>query len=167
MECCTFYIGCFFWDLDVWYMEWYGMWIFAHLQGDPVTLHYSSSIRMQKCISIELERADMMMQHALCRLNLQAVVYDREQRGNVPSVSSLSEMPCFFTCIFERQVASLQWLQWNLQLCDFLILLDTNNSPLKMDGWKTILSYWVSAYFQVRTVNFRDDLIPSNNQWLC
>ena len=24
----------------------------------------------------------------------------------------------------------------------------TNSSPLQMDGWNTILSYWVSAYFQ-------------------
>ena len=30
-------------------------------------------------------------------------------------------------------------------------LPETNmTSPLKMDGWKTILSYWVSAYFQGR-----------------
>ena len=28
--------------------------------------------------------------------------------------------------------------------------------PLKMDGWNTILSYWVSAYFQVQTVSFRE-----------
>ena len=27
-------------------------------------------------------------------------------------------------------------------------LPETNSSPLKMDGWNTILSYWVSAYFQ-------------------
>ena len=26
--------------------------------------------------------------------------------------------------------------------------LKTNSSPLKMDGWKMILSFWVSAYFQ-------------------
>ena len=26
-------------------------------------------------------------------------------------------------------------------------LPETNSSPLKMDGWNTILSYWVSAYF--------------------
>ena len=29
-------------------------------------------------------------------------------------------------------------------------------SPLKMDGWKTILSFWVSAYFQGRAVSFRE-----------
>ena len=28
-------------------------------------------------------------------------------------------------------------------------LPETNSSSLKMDGWNTILSYWVSAYFQV------------------
>ena len=27
-------------------------------------------------------------------------------------------------------------------------LPETNSSPLRMDGWNTILSYWVSAYFQ-------------------
>ncbi len=31
-----------------------------------------------------------------------------------------------------------------------LTLPETNSSPLKMAGWNTILSYWVSAYFQVR-----------------
>ncbi len=29
---------------------------------------------------------------------------------------------------------------------------------LKMDGWNTILSYWVSAYFQGRTVSFREGI---------
>ena len=29
-----------------------------------------------------------------------------------------------------------------------LTLPETNSSPRKMDGWNTILSYWVSAYFQ-------------------
>ena len=29
-------------------------------------------------------------------------------------------------------------------------------SPLKMDGWKTIVSFWDSAYFPVRTVSFRE-----------
>ena len=29
-------------------------------------------------------------------------------------------------------------------------------SHLKMDGWKTILSFWVSAYFLGRTVSFRE-----------
>ena len=29
-----------------------------------------------------------------------------------------------------------------------------NSSPLKNDGWKTILSFWVSAYFEGRTVKF-------------
>ena len=35
-------------------------------------------------------------------------------------------------------------------------LPETNELPLKMDGWNTILSYWVSAYFQGRTVSFRE-----------
>ena len=29
-------------------------------------------------------------------------------------------------------------------------------SPLKMDDWKTILSFWGFAYFQGRTVSFRE-----------
>ena len=29
-------------------------------------------------------------------------------------------------------------------------LPETNSSPLKMDGWNTILSYWGPAYFQGR-----------------
>ncbi len=29
-------------------------------------------------------------------------------------------------------------------------LPETNSSPLEMDGWNTILSYWVSAYFEGR-----------------
>ena len=29
-------------------------------------------------------------------------------------------------------------------------------SPLKIDGWKMILSFWVSAYFQGQTVSFRE-----------
>ena len=35
-------------------------------------------------------------------------------------------------------------------------LPETNSSPLKMDAWKTILSYWVSANFQGRAVSFRE-----------
>ena len=30
-------------------------------------------------------------------------------------------------------------------------LPETNSSPLKMDGWKTILSFWFPAYFQGQT----------------
>ena len=32
----------------------------------------------------------------------------------------------------------------------------SNVLHLKMDGWKTILSFWVSAYFQVQAVSFRE-----------
>ena len=31
-------------------------------------------------------------------------------------------------------------------------------APDGLDGWNTILSYWVSAYFQVRTVSFNQGL---------
>ena len=39
-----------------------------------------------------------------------------------------------------------------------ITLPETNSSPLQMDGWNTILSYWVSAYFQgrCRTVSLRE-----------
>ena len=33
---------------------------------------------------------------------------------------------------------------------DVSTLPETNSSPRKMDGWNTILSYWVSPYFQGR-----------------
>ena len=48
------------------------------------------------------------------------------------------------------------------QLGDFLCsmltstLPKTNTSPLKMDGLKMIVSFWVSAYFKGRTVSFRE-----------
>ncbi len=34
-------------------------------------------------------------------------------------------------------------------------LPETNSSPLKNGGWKTILSYWVSVTFQGRAVKLR------------
>ena len=37
----------------------------------------------------------------------------------------------------------------------FWTLPETNSSPLKMDNWNTILSYWGAAFFQGRTVSFR------------
>ena len=36
----------------------------------------------------------------------------------------------------------------------------TASLHLKMDGWNTIVSFWgVQAYFQVRTVSFREDIL--------
>ena len=37
-----------------------------------------------------------------------------------------------------------------------IALPETNSSHLKMDGWKTIVSFWDPAYFQVRTVSCRE-----------
>ena len=37
-----------------------------------------------------------------------------------------------------------------------------NSSPLKKDGWKTILSFWGPVYFQGRTVNFQGVLFLVN-----
>ena len=34
-------------------------------------------------------------------------------------------------------------------------LPETNELHLRIHGWKTILSFWDPAYFQVRTVSFR------------
>ena len=53
-------------------------------------------------------------------------------------------------------------------LCRAIVITlpETNmTSPLKMDGWNTILYYWVSAYFQGRTVSFREGNInmPSDS----
>ena len=37
------------------------------------------------------------------------------------------------------------------------LFLETPTWHLKMDGWNTIeVSFWVSDYFQVRTVSFRE-----------
>ena len=35
-------------------------------------------------------------------------------------------------------------------------LPESNSSHLKIDGWETILSFWVPAYFQGQTVSFRE-----------
>ena len=43
-------------------------------------------------------------------------------------------------------------------------LPETNGLHLKMDGWNTILSFWVSAYFQGRTVSFRECKWPGTNE---
>ena len=51
-------------------------------------------------------------------------------------------------------------LYWKVTLAEVVILMatlpETNSSPLKMDGWNTSLSYWVSAYFQGRAVSSRE-----------
>ncbi len=50
-------------------------------------------------------------------------------------------------------------------------LPETNGSPLKMDGWNTILSYWVSAYFQgLCHVSFREGIwfdFVVRSSWRC
>ena len=38
----------------------------------------------------------------------------------------------------------------------WVTLPETNIAPEFMDGWNTIVSFWVSAYFQVRTVSFKE-----------
>ena len=42
-------------------------------------------------------------------------------------------------------------------------LRETNSSHLKMDGWNRIVSFWGTAYFQVRTVSFREGTLPETN----
>ena len=39
-----------------------------------------------------------------------------------------------------------------------------NSSPLKNDGWKTILSYWVSVTFQGRTLKLREGITPQKTR---
>ena len=39
-------------------------------------------------------------------------------------------------------------------------------TPEKIDGWETILSIWVSAHIQRRTVSFRDCTLNSSRNWL-
>ncbi len=45
-----------------------------------------------------------------------------------------------------------------LEIWPFLVdtLPETNSLHLKMDGWNAIVSFWGRAYFQVRTVSFRE-----------
>ena len=61
-------------------------------------------------------------------------------------------------------------LSWISIILSDVIFADTEGVPslkqtaslqLKRDGWNTSLSYWVSAYFQVRTVSFREGIIAA------
>ena len=45
---------------------------------------------------------------------------------------------------------------WGFSNVMLVTLPETNSSHLKIDGWKTILSFGVWAYFQRRTVSFRE-----------
>ena len=42
------------------------------------------------------------------------------------------------------------------EILDVSTFPETNSLHLKMDGWKTILSFWGPANFQVRNVCFRE-----------
>ena len=42
----------------------------------------------------------------------------------------------------------LSGAMFSLKVRTWFVSKSANSSPLKMDGWNTILSYWVSAYFQ-------------------
>ena len=44
-------------------------------------------------------------------------------------------------------------------------LPETNISPLKMDGWNTIVSFWGPAYFQGRTVSFSECISWCRPDW--
>ena len=52
-----------------------------------------------------------------------------------------------------RKLTNLPWKmvvgRWNSFQRDIRTLPATNSSHLKIDGWETSLSFWVSAYFQV------------------
>ena len=64
----------------------------------------------------------------------------------------------FFGHTSRSKISHLQVQHVGLQGCfiGFLwsTLPETNSSPLKIDDWKTILSFWVWAYFHGRTVSF-------------
>ena len=59
-----------------------------------------------------------------------------------------------------RDVTTVSWREFFAVVRFFVYqdstLPETNNSPLKMDGWNTIVSFWGPAYFQGRTVSFRE-----------
>ena len=42
-----------------------------------------------------------------------------------------------------------------------ITLLETNSLHLKMDGWKMIVSFWVSAYLQGVLVSLRESITGS------
>ena len=42
-----------------------------------------------------------------------------------------------------------------------ITLPETNSLHLKVDGWNIIVSFWGPAYFQGRTVSFREGILPS------
>ena len=48
---------------------------------------------------------------------------------------------------------------WIFMWIDVAMRPETNSSYWKMDGWKTILSFWVLANFQGQIVSFRENII--------
>ena len=58
------------------------------------------------------------------------------------------EIPCSLD-LNGHQGVRLQWKKWSEMGFWPYTLPETNSSHLKMDGWNTIVSFWVSAHFQV------------------
>ena len=66
------------------------------------------------------------------------------------------------TCILmgSKEIEAVRLLR-GIRMLFFVTLPETSSKKhLKMDGWKTILSFWVSAYFQGRAVSFRESSCP-------
>ena len=61
--------------------------------------------------------------------------------------------------VMKRHFWRLEALNRLLRGLQVLPSLKLTFSPLKMDGWNTIVSSWVSAYFQGRAVSFREGTI--------
>ena len=85
--------------------------------------------------------------------------FDQERTiGKIPLTKTgrPTGQPARFVLQHFRRFQGFQNLDKNEELGSGPIFLErrrlpeTNSSHQKMDGWKTILSFWVSAYFQVR-----------------
>ena len=86
-------------------------------------------------------------------------------RGVKPVVLPVfvSHTPCLACCVANTLVSKWrkasnknQWQRWT-KIPAITILPETKTAclPLKIDGWETIFSSWVSAYLQSENVSFR------------
>ena len=67
-------------------------------------------------------------------------------KHDVFMASLRSRVTCKIPRSTQRSVQGISFFSPKTNLVD--TLPETNKSPLKMDGWKTILSFWDFAYFQ-------------------
>ena len=64
--------------------------------------------------------------------------------------SKMDDLWVFHAKVSHKSQENIRFPWWNA-----IPSLKLAFSPLKIDGWKMILSFWVSAYFQGQTVSFR------------